>query len=156
MNAIRTGFDLRARCFLLSLMMLALVGCQANYEDKSESMPYRDIVGKRLKTSVPVTAYGVNESLNPDGPVDYVELRPEPVEGPEIVFSRPIGTGTVITIERVLVAEYFGRTLLKYQVNTADEGLKSYKVILPASEKYGSGNFGLDSNAYTEVQAGVN
>lgn len=156
MHVIRMDFDLRAQCFLLSLMMLALVGCQANYEDKSEIMPFEDIVGKRLKTNMPVTAYGINESLNRDGPVDYVELRPEPIEGPEIVFSRPVGTGMVITIERVLVAEYFGRTLLKYQVNTADEGLKSYKVILPASEKYESGNIGLDSSVYTEIRAGMN
>lgn len=155
-NVIREVFGMRTQCIFLSIMMLALIGCQASYEDRSETMPYRDIVGKRLKTNVPVTAYGVNESLNPDGQVDYVELRPELIEGPEIVFSKQVAAGTIITIERVLVAEYLWRTLLKYQVRTADEGLDSYKVILPASEKYESGNFGLDSSVYTEVKSGVN
>lgn len=98
----------------------------------------------------------MNESLNPDGHVDYVELRPELIEGSEIVFSTQVAAGTVITIERVLVAEYLWRTLLKYQVRAADEGLDSYKVILPASEKYESGNVGLDSRVSTEVESGVN
>ena len=152
MNVIRAISVVQSRLILLAIMLGALTGCQARYEDKSEMAPYSSLVGKQLELSAPVIAYGINESLNPDGPVDYIELRPEIIAGPEIVFSESLSIGTLIRIDRVLAAEYFSRTLLRYEVSVLDGSFGSDRVVIPTSEDYESGTLGLNSAVYSEVE----
>ena len=152
MNAIRTVSVVQSRLIFIAVIIGAFAGCEARYEDKSEMAPYNSIVGKRLEISVPVIAYGINESLNSEGPVDYIELRPEIIAGPEIVFSKPLSIGTLIRIDRVLAAEYFSRTLLHYEVSVLDGSFGSDRVVIPTSEDYESGTLGLNSAVYSEVE----
>ena len=155
MNVIRAVSVVQSPLFLLAIIVGALTGCQARYEDKSEMAPYSSLVGKQLELSVPVIAYGISESLNPEGSVDYIELRPEIIAGPEIVSSESLSIGTLIRIERVLAAEYFFRTLLRYEVSVLDGSFDSDRVVIPASENYESGTLGLDSAVYGEVKANL-
>jgi hypothetical protein len=155
MNAISAVSVVQSRLIFLTIIIGALAGCQVRYEDKSEMAPYNSIVGKRLEVSVPVIAYGINESLNPAGPVDYIELRSEIIAGPEIVFSKSLSIGTLIRIDRVLAAEVFSRTLLRYEVSVLDGRFDSDTVVIPTSENYRNGTLGLDSAVYSEVESNL-
>ena len=155
MNAIRTASVVRSRLIFVAVIIGAFAGCEARYEDKSEMAPYNSIVGKRLEVSVPVIAYGINESLNPEGPIDYIELRSEAIAGPEVVFSKSLSIGTLIRIDRVLAAEYFSRTLLRYEVSVLDGSFDSDTVVIPTSEDYRIGTLGLDAVVYNEVDSNL-
>ena len=100
---------------------------------------------------MPLIAYGINESLNPEGPIDYIELRSEAIAGPEVVFSKSLSIGTLIRIDRVLAAEYFSRTLLRYEVSVLDESFDGDTVVIPTSKDYRIGTLGLDAAVYNEV-----
>ncbi len=155
MNVISPVSVAHSWLIFLTIIMFALAGCQARYEDKSEMTPYNSIVGKRLELRMPLIAYGINESLNPEGPIDYIELRSEAIAGPEVVFSKSLSIGTLIRIDRVLAAEYFSRTLLRYEVSVLDGSFDSDTVVIPTSEDYRIGTLGLDAAVYNEVDSNL-
>lgn len=89
---------------LLVGVTLIVFGCDGRVLDDLSSDPkYTSLIGARYRIAEGVRAYGIQDYERREKGVLYVTLIPGVgIGGPEVVFNKPVESGSIFTVQRVL------------------------------------------------------
>lgn len=89
---------LAARFATVIYVTFALSGCNAEFDDVSETPEHRQVVGELCQVQSPLNAYGVTLNVERNKRTDVIALTSLNLSGPEITFSTHLPAGTTLEI----------------------------------------------------------
>jgi hypothetical protein len=75
-----------------------MAACNSEYEDVSDNVLYKHVVGSVCQVNYPLNAYGVALKLAKEKKTDLVVLSDVRASGPEITFSTFLSAGTLLEV----------------------------------------------------------
>ena len=135
-------------------VMMVIAACQFGPDEEITSKkPYSDLIGAEYRVvSDQLHAYGVYESLN-NRTVNFVELVPLELGGPEFAYERPVPKGQNIKLLSAWRHSSTLRTRIYYLVALEDSDLpEGVPVRLELSRGNEGGDADLNPSIYNRIE----